>query len=465
MTTKSNGRKGSKKVRTGCITCKIRKVKCDEAKPACARCTKTGRTCNGYQATRRGKRASHDGLYADEMSLLVVLNTLPDFDSAEEQRAFQFFRYFTAPIFASDFDSGFWTALVLKLCHSELAVRHAVLAISSFHENLVQGASDASDELADKQVFALQQYNRAISILRDQMSDSDDYDPIVPLLMCLLFVCMEYMQRKEVESLNYLRQGRQMMQQFVDSRHIPGSQLYLIQQHIVPIYIRSGMTAFLFGANVMPVPESLNTFHEIPPAFSTIQEARHTFYSIMDRVLRSAFSARQSKYNLAIPPDIARRHAAEQQLILSNLSRWNAAFAVFMATKTDGNPSPPSALLLQIYYNAAIVWAGTSLAPMETDYDEYLHNFSAIIPLARAFLDATKRSPPKPQDIPQFGNKCAFAFDTHIIPPLYFTAVKCRHPLVRRAARDLLQKHHDRQENLWRASSIARVATRLIEIE
>ncbi|KAL2807765.1 hypothetical protein BJX63DRAFT_60948 [Aspergillus granulosus] len=36
------------KVRTGCITCKIRRVKCDEGKPSCSRCVSTGRKCDGY---------------------------------------------------------------------------------------------------------------------------------------------------------------------------------------------------------------------------------------------------------------------------------------------------------------------------------------------------------------------------------------------------------------------------------
>lgn len=37
------------KVRTGCTTCKIRRVKCDETKPNCKRCTSTGRKCDGYE--------------------------------------------------------------------------------------------------------------------------------------------------------------------------------------------------------------------------------------------------------------------------------------------------------------------------------------------------------------------------------------------------------------------------------
>jgi hypothetical protein len=37
------------KVRSGCSTCKQRKVKCDETKPECLRCTKAGKLCGGYE--------------------------------------------------------------------------------------------------------------------------------------------------------------------------------------------------------------------------------------------------------------------------------------------------------------------------------------------------------------------------------------------------------------------------------
>jgi hypothetical protein len=41
-------RKSHPKTRTGCLTCKIRRKKCGEEKPACLRCTSTGRKCDGY---------------------------------------------------------------------------------------------------------------------------------------------------------------------------------------------------------------------------------------------------------------------------------------------------------------------------------------------------------------------------------------------------------------------------------
>jgi Fungal Zn(2)-Cys(6) binuclear cluster domain len=35
-------RVGRPKVKTGCITCKVRRVKCDENRPECCRCIKFG---------------------------------------------------------------------------------------------------------------------------------------------------------------------------------------------------------------------------------------------------------------------------------------------------------------------------------------------------------------------------------------------------------------------------------------
>ncbi|EPE03659.1 negative acting factor [Ophiostoma piceae UAMH 11346] len=40
----------SGKPSTGCQMCRTRRIKCDEAKPACSQCVRTGRTCPGYKS-------------------------------------------------------------------------------------------------------------------------------------------------------------------------------------------------------------------------------------------------------------------------------------------------------------------------------------------------------------------------------------------------------------------------------
>ncbi|KAL1965941.1 hypothetical protein VTN77DRAFT_5074 [Rasamsonia byssochlamydoides] len=45
--------RGGKKSRNGCATCKSKRLKCDEAKPACGRCTRLGVKCPGYVQSLR----------------------------------------------------------------------------------------------------------------------------------------------------------------------------------------------------------------------------------------------------------------------------------------------------------------------------------------------------------------------------------------------------------------------------
>ncbi|KAI0128779.1 fungal-specific transcription factor domain-containing protein [Xylariales sp. AK1849] len=44
-------RKGISKSRTGCRTCKLKRLKCDETKPDCRNCLQRGRVCPGYQVS------------------------------------------------------------------------------------------------------------------------------------------------------------------------------------------------------------------------------------------------------------------------------------------------------------------------------------------------------------------------------------------------------------------------------
>ena len=45
----ANTKPKQRKSRTGCITCKAKRLKCDENKPACEQCTRKGLVCEGYQ--------------------------------------------------------------------------------------------------------------------------------------------------------------------------------------------------------------------------------------------------------------------------------------------------------------------------------------------------------------------------------------------------------------------------------
>lgn len=86
---------------SGCLTCRIRKVKCDEAKPACHKCRSTGRKCDGYSVLPFSRAELLEGskrlgggsrLVPGGNSLACLMLTDVTFQNKVEQRYFQFFR-------------------------------------------------------------------------------------------------------------------------------------------------------------------------------------------------------------------------------------------------------------------------------------------------------------------------------------------------------------------------------------
>lgn len=459
---------------------RIRKVKCDETKPLCLRCTKTGRKCDGYldPGTIAARRFKKEGATHDH-----ILGPLLEFATPEEKRAFYFFQHVTAPCISGGFDAVFWRAIVLQISQTEPAVRHAVLAVSSLHEGLAAGISASTDGVLTRttQSFALQQYNKAIARLLEQMHNPGTR-PLASLLTCVLFVCIEYMQGKDKESHIHLEQGRQLLSRLDQRSTDP--EMDCIVRHVVPLYMRLSLTSFLFGGTPVPIPESLKTNIETPDTFSTIDELRHSMHEFMEAAFRFTQRARPAKNpSDYIPQEDMRLLEVEQDRLQSRLAKLNVAFALFRASRSK--PGPENALLvLQIYLHAQHIWISTALSSSEVAYDDFLYSFAAIVPLAASYLDleaSTKHRPTlRPQRYPSSAESLHyhptpdqlsvayasnFTFETHIIPPLYYVATKCRHPLIRRSALELLKKNPFRRENLWRASVMGALAGHIVSLE
>jgi hypothetical protein len=99
---------------------RIRHIKCDEAKPSYSRCKSTGRHCDGYLPPN---------------SWLVQIN--PDnFKDSKERRSFPFFLEQTGPELARFYDEYFWNIMMSQASQSQRAIKHCLIAISSFHEKL-----------------------------------------------------------------------------------------------------------------------------------------------------------------------------------------------------------------------------------------------------------------------------------------------------------------------------------------
>lgn len=442
------------------------------------RCTKTGRRCDGYldAKTMAQRRRRSGGPISHGAGVpQAPLTLLYEWASSDERRAFHFFQHVTAPCLSGDLDGAFWRVLVLQICQSEPAVRHAVLAVSSLHEAMVQASMVANYMDAEgRSSFALYQYNRAIACLLDQMR-TVDARPLVPLLTCVLFVCIELMQSKDRDSLIHLAQGRQILSQLGRKASARNPEIDLIKQHLVPMYTRLSLTSLMFGGDPVAIPAPLKTLTEVPMLFETIDEVRYALYDFMDECLRFAKKSHAAKIG-EIPPDDLRVFENEQDYLLRKLAKFNVAFSLYRSAKARDSP-PGSIALIQIHVHTTFIWVSTALNQHETVFDDYVDTFSAIIPLAVEFMDALAAAPASREQLgpgkPGGSALSAdtrrlsamFSFEMHIIAPLYFVAAKCRHPVIRRSALSLLRRNPARRENLWRANVMAAIAERTMRVE
>ena len=154
-------------------------MKCDEARPACVRCTSTGRSCDGYSTGQE----LHSPL-SNELSvtgLSVNIHTSP-----QANQSFAFFVKRTSPQLAGFFGSNFWERLVLQAAYHESAIRNAIVAIGSLHEQLYQTATSEPIN-----AFALEHYNLAIKDLLVPLAQERRRGIDVCLISCMLFTCFE----------------------------------------------------------------------------------------------------------------------------------------------------------------------------------------------------------------------------------------------------------------------------------
>ncbi|KAK5104637.1 hypothetical protein LTS08_002528 [Lithohypha guttulata] len=104
---------------------------------------------------------------------------------------------------------------------------------------------------------------------------------------------------------------------------------------------------------------------------------------------------------------------------------------------------------LRLTHVVSVVWLSTCLSRDEGSCDSYIGHFQHALDQAAKVLG---------HGVPQI------QFEQGVIPPLYFTALKCRDLVIRQQALSLLQKAPSR-EGLWRRDEAVRVARRVIDLE
>ncbi|KAF3059285.1 hypothetical protein GL218_05153 [Daldinia childiae] len=426
-------RKGSRKVRTGCLTCKARKVKCDEGKPHCNRCITTGRACSGYAT-----KPSSGLLWNRPRQLFQSI------DSASEGRALHFFCEKTAQFLSGATDPYFWTHLVMQFSNFEPAVRHSVIAISSLYEQFqAEGEKSHSGVQLRDNSLALQHYNAAIRELK-----TTDNHPLV-LLVCILFICIEFLQSNKEAAIQHCKHGIALLE---DANYS------WAREHLLPVFRRLSSFPFFFGTGSIDFPDLVSVNSPLPTSFDDYIDAAADSYRFGDLRYKTVSS------------DLLE----EQKVVENLLDEWQVLFKG-LDTRSMLPTTPTtewynlgiefikamSRAILLVRYELSRITLAIAFEANEMCYDQYLSGFQRALDsclLVDSVLPDGSRMPTTKRE-PQF------IFETGFMVWLHLIATKCRVLSIRLEALRLIRVLGVPRENLWELDQVYALARRVIEIE
>ncbi|KAF4631597.1 hypothetical protein G7Y89_g6534 [Cudoniella acicularis] len=479
------------KSRTGCRTCKRRRVKCDETKPCCIRCLSGNRICEGYGiAIDSPKRPTYENLdfkrYPEhEESLANIqpkpmtgLKTIP-FLNRSESITFELFRSQTALEMAGVRSSGFWQNVVLPACYSEPAILHASMALAhaSRWRQVTRYKSGLGTGDDGMKLNVVNDYNKAIQHLKAHVSgDGNPSSLRVTLIACVIFIALELSTGRFEQATIHLNEGRKLLHsstQFFTST--PGnpedetktlllaSKPQSIEDELVGVFADLDLQSTYFGSERpqlnlsahKPIesihPQPLFSF-VLPTDFCSIQEASQYLVILTNECLQ--FVGQKLEFSChTLQNKIPNVH---RQYLYTSLKNWRKTYDRFclktsFAEKIDRAWKRRSALMHIQHTWLSVVVPTSYFEVEETDFDPYLKEFAIITDLASSILLEQGMPPGR------------FSLEFGLVPPLSWAILKCRHPQIRRKALHLMKRAG--REGLWEPKLISQLGREYTMLE
>lgn len=214
-------RTSTPKVRTGCITCKKRRVKCDEARPHCLKCLKGRGHCEGYAAEPSKKTDAPPQICWNSKAVDVAtpprLQLRLDVESSSfrgSQGALyfqEFVELVQGPWITAASNKGFWAVTLPQLAHNNSTLRHAAMAIGAlnvwhrqFNQKTLRSVPVPELLTDDRRVFyfhAMACYGHSLKLQHQQAS------PQNAVFLSLLLLFFEILRGNRKAALNHVNHG------------------------------------------------------------------------------------------------------------------------------------------------------------------------------------------------------------------------------------------------------------------
>ncbi|KUJ17310.1 uncharacterized protein LY89DRAFT_584492 [Mollisia scopiformis] len=441
----NKARSRSGKVRSACRTCKVRRIKCDEGKPSCSKCIKSGRPCDGYgvQVTSL--------VQARESSL-----SSPDihsYRSEKENRGFDYFRYKAlSELIGFDTKSDFWSHVVLRFSEASPAVFRAVLSLSALHETTYCQGSETTME----SMTFLRQYNKAIR----QLCSRQTIQPVqFTLTCCILFICLENLRGNYDAALLHLEKGLEVLKHW-HTQDVTSSEQEA-REFITRAFQRLDMQATTFldsrqpRFNISSLDQASTRITNKPLSFVDLHQARATLEALVSKLFYIITTKSHpqlhswSAENTYLPARKSLLNGLRVEFL-----KWKTVFDTFSHQEGQNWQEDElrlsvllalhhhtTALMLDIRYNTDV--DGKYYGPPKDE------EWTKINDICQSMISSLSTS------------KSSFSADMGLIAPLYFTAMQADNPRISQRAIDLLYQIKWK-EGFWNAGTAARVAEKAL---
>jgi hypothetical protein len=366
--------------------------------------------------------------------------------NARDEFHLEFFARVTAPKIAGFYDDvDFWRSTVVQLGHREPAVRLAIQAVSALHAEV--------EKLEGNRVLQidyaiLNDYNTAIRHLVQGSSDP----MYVKAVVVALFVCLEFLAGNEDAASIHINGGLKLLHDWreksassspqssssADSspRAITDSESELVDQ-LSSTFSRLAVHSKVYGKRMFVMkshaedPLGENLFH-----FNTTAQARDVGFVLLSDAINFISKATPKSYTQEGADESFHQ---EQRETIARILEWRRAWKDFArrSSMSFTQMQIRGGNMLQCLVLCSYIWLSHCLTPYEEDYDKYTAEFQEVIDLAQTIIDIP--------DEYLCNNVGRFQIDMGLIPSLHLVGGRCRVPSIRKAAMEMLAKHHWRE--------------------
>lgn len=310
--------------------------------------------------------------------------------------------------------------------------------------------------------MAVAEYNKAIHFVNDFILKNENARSLSTILItCVLFVVLELYGGCVDKAIMHLNEGRKLLlllgrrQNYIlTGASSTDEALYFaarpesVEDKLINMFAHMDLQAAYFGSERPQLklsayenetngtkPPSIafdpSLLIDIPARFRSLHEANQHLVILTNECLRfTGHTFDQTKHTI-------RNHVSNchRRCLSSCLRRWREAysepcFTITQLEKEEISWKSQSALMLVQHAWLTIIIATSYLEVEETELDCLIDYFTTIVN-STAFVFS-------PEGEGTSANRKHFALELGIVPPLWWTAMKCRHPKIRRKALWLL---------------------------